>query len=76
MVTGDLLELRGRFSKGTLAMDRGINLVTGAVLRPRRLHSGSILLITLLLIAFLCMSLYGVFDIFICRVLLLLLSDS
>jgi hypothetical protein len=74
-VSGDFFELEGRVANGTLAVGRGTNLVTGATLRPRNLHSGSLLLITLLLLGTLLLSLFGTFDPLIYEVLWPLLSE-
>ena len=74
-VPGDLFELEGTLANGTLSVDRGVNLITGSILRSRYSHSGSLLLITLLLLGALCLSLFGVFDPLIFEVLRSLLSE-
>lgn len=74
-VQGDFYELEGRIAGGALMVDRGVNLATGAMLRPRRLYSKSILLTTILLLGILGISLFGTFDGVIFDLLLTVLSE-
>jgi len=74
-VPGDLFELEGTLVNGALEVDRGVNLITGSVLRCLRSHSGTLFLLTLFFLGILVLSLLGVLDPWIDDALRGLFSD-
>lgn len=61
-MSGDMLRLEGEMRHGAFMVHRGTDLTTGAILVPRSLRSGRILLATLGLAAFFSLYLWGAFD--------------
>jgi hypothetical protein len=61
-MTGDVLRLEGQMQHGAFMVRRGMDMTTGAILAPRSLRSGRILLATLGLAAFFSFYLWGAFD--------------
>lgn len=61
-MTGDMLRLEGEMRHGAFIVRRGTDVTTGAILAPRFLRSGRILLATLGLAAFFSFYLWGAFD--------------
>jgi hypothetical protein len=61
-MTGDVLRLEGEMQHGAFMIRRGTDMTTGAILAPRSLRSGQILLATLGLAVFFSFYLWGAFD--------------
>lgn len=64
-MTGDILRLEGKMRHGAFMVRSGTDMTTGAILAPRSLRSGLILLATLGLAVFFSLYFWGLFDVWI-----------